>query len=86
MDSFRHNAYSLAMWQEANNELQRSFSFPDFKAALVFVNKVGDLAEQANHHPDIELSWGKVVVHLSTHSEGKVTEKDRQLAKEIDTL
>lgn len=74
------------MWQETNNELQRSFSFPDFKAALAFVNKVGELAEQANHHPAIELSWGKVVVHLSTHSAGGVTEKDRQLAEEIDAL
>lgn len=78
--------YNRNMWQETDNQLQRTFNFADFKSALAFVNKVGDLAERAGHHPDIELGWGKVVVHLSTHSEGGVTEKDRNLAKEIDTL
>lgn len=74
------------MWQEKNDELFRSFSFKDFKTALDFVNKVGALAESANHHPDIELSWGKVGVHLSTHNEGGVTQKDKRLAKEIDKI
>ena len=76
----------VSMWQEKNNELFKSFSFKDFKTALAFVNKVGALAEAANHHPDIELSWGKAGVHLSTHSEGGVTRQDKQLAKEIDEI
>jgi len=74
------------MWNNSNNELVKTFTFEDFKSALEFVNKVGRLAETAQHHPDIELSWGKVVIHLSTHSEGGVTEKDTELAKEIDNL
>jgi 4a-hydroxytetrahydrobiopterin dehydratase len=74
------------MWEEVSNQLVKTVTFPDFKSALAFVNQVGELAEQANHHPDIELSWGKVVIRLSTHSAGGVTDKDRQLAKEIDAL
>ncbi|MDQ5886197.1 MAG: 4a-hydroxytetrahydrobiopterin dehydratase [Patescibacteria group bacterium] len=74
------------MWQEINNELTKTFVFEDFKSALDFVNKVGAIAEEEQHHPDIELSWGKVVVHLSTHSAGGVTEMDRKLAERIDEL
>ncbi len=74
------------MWKEENSVITREFNFDDFKSALEFVNKVGAIAEKANHHPDIELGWGRVKVSLSTHSEGKVTNKDRSLASEIDNL
>lgn len=74
------------MWQEKDNSLVREFNFPDFKTALGFVIKVGELAEAANHHPDINLGWGKVSISLTTHDAGGVTEKDRQLAKEIDEV
>jgi 4a-hydroxytetrahydrobiopterin dehydratase len=74
------------MWQEINNELTKTFTFEDFKSALDFVNKIGAIAEEEQHHPDIELSWGKVVVHLTTHSAGGVTEKDHALAQRIDEL
>ncbi len=74
------------MWQEENNFLVKEFTFPDFASALEFVNKVGELAEAANHHPDIELGWGRVKIRLTTHSEKKVTQKDRSLAAEIDAL
>jgi 4a-hydroxytetrahydrobiopterin dehydratase len=74
------------MWQEEDNSLIREFKFADFKTALLFVNKVGALAEKANHHPDIELGWGKVKVVLTSHDVGKVTERDRSLASEIDSL
>ncbi len=74
------------MWQEKDKSLVREFTFPNFKTALAFVNKVGELAETANHHPDISLGWGKVVVNLTTHDAGCVTEKDRQLAEEIDDI
>jgi 4a-hydroxytetrahydrobiopterin dehydratase len=72
------------MWHEENNTLSREFTFPDFKSALTFVNTVGELAETANHHPDISLGWGKVTVTLTTHDAGGVTDKDRRLAEEID--
>ncbi len=74
------------MWNEENNRLVQELKFPDFKSALTFVNKVGALAEQANHHPDISFGWGYVRIALTTHSEGKVTDKDRQLSQSIDEL
>ena len=68
------------------NHLERSFSFPDFLQALQFVNQVGELAEKANHHPDIFLSWGKVKIELWSHDVGKITDRDFSLAAKIDLL
>jgi 4a-hydroxytetrahydrobiopterin dehydratase len=74
-------------WNFDNNRIQSDYQFKDFKEALSFVNKVGEEAEKINHHPDIFLhSWNKVIITLSTHSEGGVTEKDFQLASTIDKL
>ncbi len=73
-------------WRQKNNALVREFSFPDFKSALDFVNKVGELAETANHHPDIELGWGRVKITLTSHDAGKVTKRDQNLSKQIDNL
>lgn len=77
-------------WKEVNEDglqsLYREFSFKNFAEALSFVNKVGELAEKANHHPDIALGWGYVKVWLTTHSDGGVTEKDHELATQIDQL
>jgi len=74
------------MWNEENNTLVKEFKFADFRSALEFVNKVGALAEGAKHHPDIELGWGRVKLKLTTHSEGGVTDKDRQMAAAIDEI
>lgn len=74
------------MWQEEKGSLVKEFKFENFKLALEFVNKVGRLAEDMNHHPDIELGWGRVKVILSTHSAGGITDKDRELSEEIDKL
>ncbi len=74
------------MWEEKDNHLTKEYVFPDFALALEFVNKVGQKAEAANHHPDITLSWGRVVVSLTTHSEGGITLKDHELAAEIDAI
>jgi 4a-hydroxytetrahydrobiopterin dehydratase len=74
------------MWQEENNALVRTFTFPDFRTALEFVNKIGAAAERLNHHPDIQLSWGKVVITLTSHDQGKITDKDRELAAAIDNI
>ena len=63
-----------------------TFTFPDFRNALVFVNKIGDLAEREGHHPDIALSWGKVLVTLFTHSINGLSENDFILARKIETL
>jgi 4a-hydroxytetrahydrobiopterin dehydratase len=74
------------MWQEKDNKLERRFEFTDFQGALDFVKKVAVEAEASQHHPDICFGWGYVIVSLTTHSEGKVTDKDRVLATKIDGL
>ncbi len=66
--------------------LYREFSFENFREALSFVNKAGELAEKSNHHPDVTLGWGYVKLWLTTHSDGGVTEKDHELARQIDQL
>ena len=68
-------------------EIERQLQLADFGSALEFVNRVGMLAEQANHHPDILLhEWNRVRLTLSTHSEGGLTEADFSLAVAIDGL
>lgn len=74
------------MWKEENNQLVQEFTFSDFATALRFVDRIGVLAENLNHHPDIELSYGKVKVKITTHSRGEVTDKDWELANQIDSL
>lgn len=74
------------MWNEQDGALVREFRFKDFKSALAFVNKIGVIAETLNHHPDIELGWGRVKVTTVTHSAGKITDKDKELAKRINDI
>lgn len=73
-------------WKEAGGKLTRTFEFPDFAGAMVFVNKVATLAEELDHHPDFRIDYKKVTLELTTHSAGKVTEKDRELAERINQL
>ena len=68
-------------WSEVDGALQRKFTFSNFAEALVFVNRVGELAEAENHHPDIELGWGRVVLRWSTHSADAITDRDRDMAE-----
>ena len=76
---------SLKGWIFAENKIGKEFEFKDFKEALLFVNKVGDHAENMNHHPDILIhSYNKVNITLSTHSEGGVTDYDFKLAEKIE--
>ena len=75
----------MSEWREEGQELVRDFDFPDFAEALAFVNRVGEIAEEANHHPDILIhGWNKVRLSLSTHTEGRVTDADHALAGRID--
>ena len=67
-------------WNEVDGALQREFDFPDFASALAFVNRVGELAEAEDHHPDISFGWGRVTLRWWTHSAGGVTDRDRDLA------
>ncbi len=69
-----------------NHHLERTFRFPDFVGALAFVNRIGALAEEQGHHPDIVLAWGKVAVTIWTHAVNGLTESDFVLASKIDRL
>src|SRR5689334_1294535 len=68
-------------WSAVDGALQREFRFPDFAQALAFVNRVGELAEAENHHPDVELGWGRVVLRWRTHSADAITDRDREMAR-----
>ena len=77
----------VADWQVVNeHHLTRQFKFPDFKQALAFVNRVGELAEEQGHHPDILLAWGKAEITLWTHKIDGLTESDFIMAAKIDRL
>jgi 4a-hydroxytetrahydrobiopterin dehydratase len=74
-------------WQQGDDELVRDLEFKDFKAAMAYVNRVAELAEEANHHPDILVhGWNKVRLTLSTHSAGGLTQADHDMAAKIDEL
>jgi 4a-hydroxytetrahydrobiopterin dehydratase len=71
-------------WTFLGNAIHRDFTFPGFRSAISFVNRVAESAEGAGHHPDIEIHYNRVYLSLSTHDAGGVTEKDIALAAEID--
>jgi len=75
---------SLPDWKMAGATIVRTFQFKDFPAAIKFVNAVARLAEQAWHHPDIDIRWNKVTLTLTTHDAGGLTEKDFKLAHGFD--
>jgi len=77
---------SLPNWKVDQGELTRSITFPDFKAAIAFVNQVAAFAEVANHHPDIDIRYNKVRLALITHDSGGITQKDVDLATSIDAV
>jgi 4a-hydroxytetrahydrobiopterin dehydratase len=78
---------SVPEWNAINeHHLTRQFKFPDFKQALDFVNRVGALAEEQGHHPDILLAWGKAEITLWTHKIDGLTESDFIMAAKIDRL
>ena len=73
-------------WKKQGASITRTSQFKDFVAAMKFVNTVAQLAEKAQHHPDIDIRWNKVTLTLATHSEGGLTQKDFDLAKKIDAV
>ena len=75
----------LPSWKVIDgHHLAKSFAFPDFRTALDFVNRVGGIAEEEGHHPDLRLSWGKVDVETYTHKINGLSENDFILAAKID--
>ncbi len=80
-------AAEVATWSVVDDHhIERKFEFPDFSAALEFVNSVGGIAEAEGHHPDIYLAWGKVGVTIWTHKIDGLTESDFILAAKIDKI
>jgi 4a-hydroxytetrahydrobiopterin dehydratase len=76
----------LPDWKRDGDVIARTFEFKDFPAAMDFTNAVAALAEQAQHHPNIDVRWNKVTLALSTHDAGGLTEKDFALARQCDEL
>ena len=76
----------LSGWQAEADHLKKRWTFPDFASSLAFVNRVGELAEAADHHPDITFGWGYAEIALTTHDRGGITDVDMELARQIDRL
>ncbi|HKP19036.1 MAG TPA: 4a-hydroxytetrahydrobiopterin dehydratase [Gaiellaceae bacterium] len=75
-----------AGWTETAEALERELTFDSFSAAIAFVNRLAELAEAENHHPDIDIRFRRVMVRWSTHSAGGVTDRDREMAARTDEL
>ena len=75
---------SVPDWKKQGTVISRTFQFKDFPAAIKFVDAVARIAEQAWHHPDIDIRWNKVTLALTTHDAGGLTKKDFVLAKKFD--
>jgi 4a-hydroxytetrahydrobiopterin dehydratase len=73
-------------WSEVEGALERTFELPGFVDALAFVNRVGELAEAENHHPDIAISYDRVTLRWWTHTAGGITDRDRELAAKTNEL
>jgi len=75
---------SLSGWERDDDGIEKVYRFAGFDEAMDFVNRVAGLAREADHHPEIKVSYDRVKLSLSTHSEGGVTDKDIELAARID--
>jgi 4a-hydroxytetrahydrobiopterin dehydratase len=73
-------------WETDKKKIERTFEFDDFTAAIDFVNAVAEIAEEQEHHPDIDVRYNHVRLSVHTHNKGGLTELDFQLAERIDTL
>ena len=73
-------------WNEVRGALQRGFRFANFREAIAFVNRLAEAAEEANHHPDISISWNAVTVRWWTHVKHAITERDVELARRTNEL
>ena len=77
---------SLPNWDLEGKVIKRVFQFSDFSHAMVFVNKVAEEAEEANHHPDITINYNRVTLSLTSHDQGGLTKRDVKMAQKISSL
>lgn len=73
-------------WTVRDTVLHKRFEFPNFAESLVFVNRVGEIAESLDHHPDIKFGWGYAELETTTHDRGGLTDFDFGLARRVDEL
>jgi 4a-hydroxytetrahydrobiopterin dehydratase len=85
-DEIQERLEGVPAWQREGEAIKREFKFDDFQGSVDFVNRITPPAEEMNHHPDIAISWNRVELTLSTHSQGGLTENDFELAGRIDSL
>jgi 4a-hydroxytetrahydrobiopterin dehydratase len=85
-DQIEESLKGLAGWESTGQTIHKEFKFDDFVDAIDFVNDVADLAESADHHPDIDIRYTEVTLTLWTHSEGGVTQRDTALAEEVEQV
>lgn len=85
-DELKNRLKKIPEWELEKKHIERTFEFDDFSEAIDFVNGVAEVAEDEEHHPDIDIRYNKVRLLLSTHSKGGITDLDFALAERIDTL
>ena len=76
----------VPLWKKRGRVISRTYQFKDFVVAMRFVNAIARAAEEACHHPDIDIRWNKVTLALTTHDAGGLTKKDFDLATRLDAL
>ena len=82
----RQHLSALRGWSFGDKAIERTYEFKDFSTAMSFVNRIAEAAEQANHHPDIDIRYNKVKVSLTSHDSGGVTKRDISMAHKIAQL
>ena len=85
-DDLKNRLKKVPEWELEKKHIERTFEFDDFTEAVDFVTAVAEVAEDEEHHPDIDIRYNKVRLKLSTHSEGGLTDLDFEVAEKIDTL
>ncbi|HET9731508.1 MAG TPA: 4a-hydroxytetrahydrobiopterin dehydratase [Acidimicrobiales bacterium] len=80
------DALAGLQWDRDGDELVRTVVLDDFAGAMVFVNRVAELAEERDHHPDIAISWNRVTLRVTTHDSGGLTAADVDLARAVDAI
>jgi len=86
IDEINIHLTKLSGWVLKDNAIEKEWVFKDFKEALIFINKIGEIAEDHNHHPELYNVYSKIKLRFNTHDEGGITLNDINIATEINTL
>lgn len=85
-DAIRRELEGLPEWEREGEAIRKTVKLADFRAAIAYVNRIAEVAEALNHHPDIAIHWNTVTLTVWTHSVGGLTARDIELARRIDAL